>query len=375
MTGERERAPCKPAWLKVRPPAARPYRATQALLRGLDLHTVCEEARCPNKGECFAAGTATFLILGDVCTRACGFCSVRHDDGAGAAAGVPAGPSAAPPAAAALPGEPAGLCADDEDEPQRVAQAARRLGLRHVVVTSVTRDDLPDGGADAYATVVGALRAAMPPATVELLVPDMCGDAEALATVLAARPDVIGHNLETVPRLYPRVRPQAPYRRSRQLLERAASWARAHEDGGARAQDGGGGYTSAQEGGSDASGPTRAPGGASARPASQSPARAVAGHPLVKTGIMVGLGEQPDEVEELLADCARAGVDVLTIGQYLRPAAGCLPVERYVPPAEFVAWARRGAALGLRVHAAPFVRSSYRAGELLAPAAQPRGSA
>ena len=208
-----ERAPRKPAWLKVRPPAARPYRATQALLRDLELRTVCEEARCPNKGECFAAGTATFLILGDVCTRACRFCSVGHG------------------AAPAQSGAPAGPCAGDEEEPGRVAQAARRLGLRHVVVTSVTRDDLADGGAGAYAAVVGALRAAVPQATVELLVPDMRGDAQALALVLAARPDVVGHNLETVPRLYPRVRPQADYRRSRQLLERAARWARA-QDGG-----------------------------------------------------------------------------------------------------------------------------------------------
>ena len=321
MTGGPERTLRKPAWLKVQTPAAPPYRAMQALLRDLDLHTVCEEARCPNKGECFAAGTATFLILGDVCTRACGFCSVRHADGAGAVR--PALPS----------GEPLGLLAVDEEEPQRVAQAAQRLGLRHVVVTSVTRDDLPDGGAGAYAAVVSALRAAVPPATVELLVPDMLGDAQALAAVLAARPDVIGHNLETVPHLYPHVRPQAEYQRSRELLERAARWARAQESG------------------------------ANGR------------RPLVKTGIMVGLGEQPGEVEELLADCARAGVDVLTIGQYLRSAAACLPVERYVPPTEFAAWERRGAALGLRVHAAPFVRSSYRAGELFARSAQSRGSA
>jgi lipoic acid synthetase len=182
--------------------------------------------------------------------------------------------------------------------------------------------------------VVGALRAAVPPATVELLVPDLCGGAQALGLVLAARPDVIGHNLETVPRLYPRVRPQADYRRSRQLLERAAHWARAQDGGGSDGR-----------------------------------------RPLVKTGIMVGLGEQPSEVEELLADCADAGVDVLTIGQYLRPAAACLPVERYVPPTEFAAWERRGAALGLRVHAAPFVRSSYRAGELFARSAQSYGSA
>ena len=233
-----------------------------------------------------------------------------------------------------------------------MAQAARRLGLRHVVVTSVTRDDLADGGAGAYAAVVGALRAAVPQPTVELLVPDLRGDAPALALVLAARPDVIGHNLETVPRLYPRVRPQADYRCSRQLLERAARWARAQEGGVA-----------------DTRAPVETPreaGVASAPPAR----RPLVRRPLVKTGIMVGLGEQADEVEALLADCADTGVDVLTIGQYLRPAADCLPVERYVPPAEFVAWERRGAALGLRVHAAPFVRSSYRAGEVFAHVAQ-----
>ena len=358
MTPGPEQAPRKPAWLKVRSPAPRPYRATQELLRDLDLHTVCEEARCPNKGECFAAGTATFLILGDVCTRACRFCSVRHADGAGTGRWQ----------AGAVP----------DEEPGRVAQAARRLGLRHVVVTSVTRDDLADGGAGAFAAVVGALRAAVPQATVELLVPDLRGDAPALATLLAARPDVVGHNLETVPRLYPRARPQADYPRSRQLLERAVRWARAQEDGA------GGAGTSADEAGgapalplrSSASPPRRPPAAPPALPlrSSASPPRrppaAPPRHPLVKTGIMVGLGEQPGEVEELLTDCADTGVDVLTIGQYLRPSADCLPVERYVPTAEFDAWERRGAALGLRVYAAPFVRSSYRAGEVLAHTAQ-----
>jgi lipoic acid synthetase len=188
-----------------------------------------------------------------------------------------------------------------------------------VVITSVTRDDLPDGGAARFAAAVAALRAALPAATVELLVPDFGGDDAALRAVLAAAPDVLGHNLETVPRLYPRARPQADYRRSLELLRAAADWAR-----------------------------TRS-----------------APRPLVKTGLMLGLGERAGEVTELLADCRAAGVDAVTVGQYLQPDAACLPVERYVVPAEFHALERQGAALGLQVLAAPFVRSSYRAGELL----------
>ena len=289
----------KPGWLKVKAPAPRQYRATGALLDELDLRTVCAEARCPNKGECFASGTATFLILGDVCTRGCAFCSVEH---------------ACPPGAGGLP-------APDADEPRRVAEAARRLGLRHVVITSVTRDDLPDGGAAHFAAAVAAACAATPAATVEVLIPDLGGDEAALRAVLAARPDVLNHNLETVPRLYPKVRAQARYERSLELLARAAAWARSPRPGGAR--------------------------------------------PLVKTGLMVGLGETAAEVGEVLADAAAAGADAVTIGQYLQPDAGCLPVARYVTPEEFEGYERRGAALGLTVVAAPFVRSSYRAGELL----------
>jgi lipoic acid synthetase len=286
----------KPAWLKLKAPAPRQYRATGALLDELDLHTVCREARCPNKGECYASGTATFLILGDVCTRACRFCAVegRGQDG---------------------------VCVLDEDEPRRVAEAARRLGLRHVVITSVTRDDLPDGGAAQFAAAIAAVRAATPDATVEVLIPDLGGDEGALRTVLAARPEVLNHNLETVPRLYAQVRPQARYERSLELLARAAVWARSP-------------------------GPDRA-------------------RPLVKTGLMVGLGETAAEVGEVLAAAAAAGVDAVTIGQYLQPDAGRLPVARYVTPQEFAGYERRGAALGLTVVAAPFVRSSYRAGELL----------
>jgi lipoyl synthase len=282
----------KPSWLKVKAPEPRHYRATSAVLDDLDLRTVCREARCPNKGECFSAGTATFLILGRACTRACRFCSVEHAVQRGAA---------------------------DADEPRRVAEAARRLRLRHVVITSVTRDDLPDGGAGHFAAVAAAVRAELPSATVEVLIPDLGGDEAALAKVLAARPDVLGHNLETVPRLYSEVRPQAGYARSVELLGRAAAWAAAP-------------------------GRTRT---------------------LVKTGLMVGLGERPEEVGAVFRDCAAAGVGALTVGQYLQPDAGCLPVARYVRPDEFRAWERRGAALGMTVVAAPFARSSYRAGALL----------
>jgi lipoic acid synthetase len=301
----------KPDWLKVRPPQPRAFRATGQLIEDLALHTVCDEARCPNKGECFSAGTATFLILGDACTRDCAFCAVG-----GGTADAPASV-----------GRPAPV---DADEPRRVAVAARRLGLTHVVVTSVTRDDLPDGGAGQFAATVGALRAGSPPVTVEVLVPDFGGSEAALGSVLAAGPEVLNHNLETVPRLYTSVRPQAEYARSLELLRRAAEWA--HAEDGERAA---------------------------------AASRAPLTRPLVKTGLMVGLGETDGEVDAVLGDCVAAGVDLVTIGQYLQPAAGCLPVARFVTPARFEEWERRGANLGLRLRAAPFVRSSYRAGELL----------
>jgi lipoic acid synthetase len=282
----------KPAWLRVRVPDAAPFRATAGLLDELDLHTVCEAARCPNKGECFAAGTATFLILGDACTRDCGFCAVGRS---------PVGPS--PP---------------DGDEPRRVAAAAQALGLSHVVVTSVTRDDLPDGGAAHYAATIWAIRDALPAASVEVLVPDFRGRAAALRAVLAARPDVLNHNLETVPRLYDDVRPGAAYGRSLELLREAAQ------------------------------------------------SKGAGGPALVKTGLMLGLGETADEVGGVLADCVAAGADLVTVGQYLRPAEGCLPVVRYVHPDEFAALAPLGERLGVRVVAGPFVRSSYRAAESFA---------
>ncbi len=277
----------KPSWLRVQVPAAAPFRATAAVLDGLALHTVCDAARCPNRGECFAAGTATFLILGDVCSRSCGFCAIAR--------------------------APGGAAAPDPDEPRRVAAAAGLLKLQHVVVTSVTRDDLPDGGAAHYAATVTAIHEALPQASVEVLVPDFRGRPAALATVLAARPQVLNHNLETVPRLYAEVRPGASYERSLALLREAAR----HKGAGAPA--------------------------------------------LVKTGLMLGLGETADEIAGVLADCAAAGADLVTIGQYLRPAAGCLEVVRYVPPDEFDALVPLGERLGVGVVAGPFVRSSYRA--------------
>jgi lipoyl synthase len=325
----------KPAWLKVKAPEPRQYRATAALLDELDLHSVCREARCPNKGECYASATATFLILGDTCTRSCRFCAVSHANEAPEAVGGRA------------PAGGADLGAPDPDEPRRVAEAARRLRSRHVVVTSVTRDDLADGGAGQFAAAVMAVRERLPGVTVEVLIPDLGGDEAALRAVLAARPDVHNHNLETTPRLYERVRPQAAYDRSLELLRRAAVWARASE-------------------------PTRpthdfVPAATPVRPAC-GPAPATSSAPvrhLVKSGLMVGLGERGDEVAAVLADCAAAGVDLVTIGQYLQPDRDCLPVVRYVDPAEFHAYERQGAALGVQVVAAPFVRSSYRAGDLL----------
>jgi lipoyl synthase len=304
----------KPDWLRVRVPPAPQFRATAGLVERLRLHTVCDESRCPNKGECFAAGTATFLILGDECSRACRFCSVKH--------GMPGG-------------------AADDDEPRRVAEAAVTLGLRHVVVTSVTRDDLPDGGAAHFAATIVALRQALPDTSVEVLVPDFGGEERALATVLAERPHVLNHNLETVPRLYARVRPQASYERSLELLRRSSEWARAEVEQPARADAG------------------NAARGRGAR------------HVSVKTGLMVGLGETWDEVDAVLTDCVAAGVEMVTAGQYLQPDRDCLPVARFVPPKEFEELEGRGAALGLRVIAAPFVRSSYRAGEAYRAAGRP----
>jgi len=277
----------KPPWLRVRMPSGPAYEETRHLLRTGHLHTVCQEAHCPNIFECFSRHTATFLILGDHCTRDCAFCAVKQ------------GPLQPP----------------DPDEPRRVARAAAEMRLRYVVVTSVTRDDLPDGGAAHFAATISALRLAIPEVRVEVLIPDFQGDPAALSVVLAATPDVLNHNIETVPRLYPTVRPQAQYLRSLRLLADAARQA-----------------------------------------------------PLIptKSGLMLGLGESEAEIRQTLADLRGARCRLLTLGQYLQPTARNLPVVRYVPPEAFNQWRRIALDLGFaHVAAAPFVRSSYQAANLL----------
>ncbi|MBN3032794.1 MAG: lipoyl synthase [Candidatus Saganbacteria bacterium] len=272
-------------------------RALRALLGDDKLYTVCEEARCPNLGECYAARTCAFLILGDRCTRRCAFCAV--------AGGTP------------LPPDPA--------EPQRVGEAAEKLGLNYVVITSVTRDDLPDGGAAQFAKVIGRLRMTNDELRIEVLVPDFQGDTKALKTVLEARPTVLNHNVETVPRLYPSVRPQADYRRSLQLLRRAKQ----------------------------------------ARGDIYPPTKVFGERIYTKSGFMVGLGETREEVFSLLKDLFSCGCDIVTIGQYLPPSREHPPAARYVTPEEFAEYRERGASLGLKeVFAGPFVRSSYHAAEV-----------
>jgi len=275
----------RPEWLKVRATLGENYRQLKGLLRGLGLHSVCEEALCPNIYECFEARTATFLILGDVCTRRCSFCAIAN-------------------------GRPSGL---DREEPQRVADAARVLGLRHIVVTSVARDDLADGGAGIFAETIVKLREVMPDCSVEVLIPDFGGSRSALEQVMAARPAILNHNVETVPRLYRRVRPSARYYRSLELLQRA---------------------------------------------------KEIDPSALTKSGLMVGLGETWEEILGVLADIRRADCDIVTIGQYLRPTSGQrhLPVEKYYAPAEFDRLKEQGLALGFRaVESGPLVRSSYHA--------------
>lgn len=281
LPGEPER----PAWMRVRADLGAGYRDVRGLVDGLALHTVCQEAGCPNIFECWAAGTATFLLMGEVCTRACSFCDVAT-------------------------GRPGPL---DPGEPDRVAEAVARLGLHHAVLTSVDRDDLPDGGAAHFAAAIGRIRERVPGCAVEVLIPDFKGDPAALATVLAARPEVLNHNLETVARLQREVRTAASYGRSLALLARAK-----------RAEPG----------------------------------------RLVKSGLMVGLGESREEVLGALADLRAVGVDIVTIGQYLRPTARHRPIDRYATPEEFAGYRGHGIALGLpRVEAGPLVRSSYHAGE------------
>jgi lipoic acid synthetase len=276
----------KPSWLKRKIPSGAAYQHVHRVLGNGGLHTVCQAALCPNLGECFSRSTATFLILGDRCTRNCRFCAVIQ--------GRPERP--------------------DPQEPARVAEAARTMKLRYVVVTSVTRDDLPDGGAGHFSDTIKEIREAIPDALVEVLVPDFQGKWDALAVVLEARPDVLSHNMETVPRLYPSVRPQAGYLRSLGLLKRAGE--------------------------SDAV-------------------------LLTKSGLMLGLGERDQEVKGTFRDLLDAGCRILTLGQYLQPSTEHLPVERYVSPEEFSVWRQTALKMGFsEVASGPFVRSSYHAMEL-----------
>ena len=276
----------RPEWLKAKVPGGEGYRDIKGTMRGLGLHTVCEEARCPNIGECWNNRTATFMILGNVCTRSCGFCAV-------------------------LTGKPMEL---DLDEPHRVADAARQMGLKHAVITSVNRDELDDGGASIFAATIRQIREQVPGCAVEVLTPDFKGDRDAIGTVIAARPDTFNHNIETVPRLYPAVRPQAKYERSLEVLRYAKEL---NPDG------------------------------------------------LTKSGFMVGLGEVEEELHATMRDLRANDVDILTIGQYLRPTEDHLPMSRYYAPKEFALLRRYGLdELGFKhVESGPLVRSSYHAHE------------
>jgi lipoic acid synthetase len=276
-----------PDWLRRSLPAGGAHAYTSGLLADLRLETVCEEARCPNRSECWSRKTATFMVLGAVCTRPCGFCSVNK--------GTPT--------------------AVEHDEPDRLAEAAARLGLKHVVITSVTRDDLPDGGAQHFADCIHAVRRRLPKSSVEVLTPDFQGDAAAIDVVIDAAPEVFNHNLETVPRLYRRVRGRADYRRSLDLLERVK-----------------------------------------------------ARNPLLvtKASLMLGIGETVEELFDVFADLRAVGCDVVTLGQYLSPTLKHIPVARFVPPGEFDRLADQARGLGFsNVVAGPFVRSSYHADEMV----------
>jgi len=271
----------KPSWLKMKMPAGEGFGQLRRLVNDKRLHTVCESAKCPNIGECWNAGTATLMILGDVCTRSCGFCHIAT-------------------------GRPPTL---DLDEPRRVGEAVATMNLGHVVITSVNRDELEDGGASVWAETIRQIRSQAPGTNVEVLIPDFCGNWNALQLVLDERPEILNHNIETVPRLYTRVRPQAKYHRSLKLLQIA-------KDQGL----------------------------------------------VSKTGMMLGLGETEDEIESVLDDLVSIGCEILTLGQYLQPTTNHLPVERWVHPDEFRAWKIRGESRGLRhVESGPLVRSSYHA--------------
>ena len=271
----------RPDWLKARIPSGENYARLREIIGKQKLHTVCEEARCPNMGECWNHGTATFMILGDICTRSCGFCAVKT-------------------------GKPTGL---DAQEPYRVADAVRQLGVRHAVITSVNRDELYDGGAQIFAETIRQIRITAPATKVEVLIPDFKGEEIALNIVLDAFPDILNHNTETVPRLYPSVRPQANYKRSLELLDRSKRR----------------GFST-------------------------------------KTGLMLGIGERIEEVVEVMKDLRNINCDILTLGQYLQPSKEHLPVDRFVHPDEFKMLKETGLRIGFRhVESGPLVRSSYHA--------------
>jgi lipoyl synthase len=276
-----------PSWLKRPVALAGTVRLLEQSLTDANLHTVCAEAKCPNRGECFGRGTATFLILGKICSRSCGFCGITH-------------------------GAPQPL---DKDEPRRVVEAVKRMGVVHAVVTSVTRDDLPDGGAGQFAAVIRLLKQELPAVTVEVLVPDFCGNERSFITVLDAGPHVFNHNIETVCRLYPVVRPQANYARSLEILAKAARYEVQLN---------------------------------------------------VKSGLMVGLGETPGEMFSAMSDIRKTGCSLLTIGQYLRPSKEQVPVVEFITPEQFDEYKQQALAMGFtEANSGPFVRSSYRAEEMM----------
>jgi len=284
LEGRHELEPSwRPPWLKAKLPIGPVYQQTATTVADQRLHTVCQSAQCPNLGECWERGTATFMINGNVCSRSCSFCAV-------------------------FTGKPLAI---DPHEPQRVAQAVASMGLKHAVITAVNRDELADGGASQFAQVIRSCRATTPGTAIEVLVPDFMGETTAIDAVLIERPDVFNHNVETVPRLYKRVRPQARYERSLAVLKRAA-------DAGL----------------------------------------------VAKSGLMLGLGEEVEEVDQVLRDLKAAGVQIVTLGQYLRPSDRHLPIDRWVTPEEFIQWRKVGLAIGFaEVASGPLVRSSYHAGE------------
>lgn len=274
----------KPEWLRVKAPQWQRVGNVKEILRDLSLNTVCEEASCPNIGECFNAGTATFLIMGPACTRACPYCDIDFDK------------------------KPKSL---DPTEPSRLAEAARRMQLNHLVITSVNRDDLPDGGASQFVNCINSVREVCPNTTIEILIPDLCGNWQALESLLQSVPEVLNHNTETVPRLYRRVRPQGDYQRTMELLRRS---------------------------------------------------RQISPTTYTKSGIMVGLGETDEEVRQVMQDLRTVGCDILTIGQYLQPSQKHLPVSEFITPEQFATWQVYGQQLGfLQVVSSPLTRSSYHA--------------